>query len=222
MAQKQLTALPQAVAVEEDDALLLRKTFSSTDEKLDLPVLRPALLQENLTSIAALGTAANKALYTTAENTWAEMDVTSGARTFLAATTNLARLQAIDASQSPLDEDDFASDSATRPPSQQSTKAYVDAGPKIRAWVNFDGSGSIVIRESFNVSSVVDNGTGDFTVNFSQPMNNSNYALSGSTKNPSNVFVTIETLDPTFARIVTPDRGNQDRNPEIVTVMVVQ
>lgn len=46
---------------------------------------------------------------------------------------------------------------------------------KCRAWVNFNG-GSIAIRGSHNVSSITDNGVGDYTVNYSTPMPNANYA----------------------------------------------
>jgi hypothetical protein len=35
-----------------------------------------------------------------------------------------------------------------------------------RAWVNFNGSGTVAIRDSKNVSSITDNGTGNYTVNF--------------------------------------------------------
>jgi hypothetical protein len=45
-----------------------------------------------------------------------------------------------------------------------------------RAWVNFNGSGTVAIRASFNVSSITDNGTGDYTVNFTTAMPDSNYA----------------------------------------------
>jgi hypothetical protein len=45
-----------------------------------------------------------------------------------------------------------------------------------KAWVNFDGTGTPSIRGSFNVSSITDNGTGDYTVNFTTAMPNANYA----------------------------------------------
>jgi hypothetical protein len=45
-----------------------------------------------------------------------------------------------------------------------------------KAWVNFDGTGTLAIRGSFNVSSITDNGTGDYTVNFTTAMPNANYA----------------------------------------------
>jgi hypothetical protein len=39
-----------------------------------------------------------------------------------------------------------------------------------RAWVNFDGDGTVAIRASGNVTSISDNGTGDYTVNFTTAM----------------------------------------------------
>lgn len=48
-----------------------------------------------------------------------------------------------------------------------------------KAWVNFNGTGTVAIRDSFNVSSITDNGTGDYTVNFTTAMPNANYSVSG-------------------------------------------
>ena len=56
-----------------------------------------------------------------------------------------------------------------------------------KAWVNFNGTGTIgtnqTIRSSYNVSSVTKNGTGDYTINFSTPMANANYAVVVSSNN---------------------------------------
>lgn len=51
-----------------------------------------------------------------------------------------------------------------------------------KAWVNFNGTGTVAIRASFNVSSITDNGTGDYTVNFTNALPDANYgwALGGS------------------------------------------
>ena len=49
-----------------------------------------------------------------------------------------------------------------------------------RAWVNFNGQGTVAIRASGNVSSITDNGTGDFTVNFTTAMLDANYSISGN------------------------------------------
>jgi len=44
-----------------------------------------------------------------------------------------------------------------------------------KAWVNIDGTGTIAIRGSYNVSSVADNGTGRYTANFATALPNTNY-----------------------------------------------
>jgi hypothetical protein len=49
-----------------------------------------------------------------------------------------------------------------------------------RAWVNFNGTGTVAIRASGNVSSITDNGVGDYTVNFTTAMPDSNYSVVGS------------------------------------------
>lgn len=47
-----------------------------------------------------------------------------------------------------------------------------------RAWVNFNGTGTVAIRASGNVTSITDNGTGAYTVNFTTAMPDVNYAAS--------------------------------------------
>lgn len=49
-----------------------------------------------------------------------------------------------------------------------------------RAWVNFNGTGTVAIRASGNVTSITDNGVGDYTVNFTTAMPDANFAVSGS------------------------------------------
>ena len=46
-----------------------------------------------------------------------------------------------------------------------------------RAWVNFNGTGTVAIRAAFNVSSITDNGVGQYTVNFTTAMPDANYAI---------------------------------------------
>jgi hypothetical protein len=46
-----------------------------------------------------------------------------------------------------------------------------------RAWVNFNGTGTVAIRASGNVSSITDNGTGNYTVNFTTAMPDTNYSV---------------------------------------------
>ena len=46
-----------------------------------------------------------------------------------------------------------------------------------RAWVNFNGTSTVAIRGSGNVTSITDNGTGDYTVNFTTAMSDANYGF---------------------------------------------
>ena len=51
---------------------------------------------------------------------------------------------------------------------------------KVRAWVNFNAQGTLAVRASGNVSSVTDNGVGDFTINFTVALPDTNYVGSFS------------------------------------------
>lgn len=50
-----------------------------------------------------------------------------------------------------------------------------------RAWVNFNGTGTVAINASGNVSSITDVGTGDYTVNFTTSMPDANYSVVATT-----------------------------------------
>ncbi len=56
-----------------------------------------------------------------------------------------------------------------------------EQGQLCKAWVNFNGTGTVAIRASYNVSSITDNGTGDYTVNFANAFANVNYSVACST-----------------------------------------
>jgi len=48
-----------------------------------------------------------------------------------------------------------------------------------RAWVNFDGTGTVAIRDSANVSSITDDGVGKWIINFATAMPDANYTVVG-------------------------------------------
>ena len=52
-----------------------------------------------------------------------------------------------------------------------------------RAWVNFNGTGTVAIRASGNVTSITDNGTGDYTINFTTAMSDANYSFTAACQN---------------------------------------
>lgn len=84
-----------------------------------------------------------------------------------------------------------------------------------RAWVNFNGTGVVAIRASGNVSSITDNGTGDYTVNFTAALSDANYGYSLAGQYPTtSVVATVSQLFPggqttNALRIIT---GNANAN----------
>jgi hypothetical protein len=52
-----------------------------------------------------------------------------------------------------------------------------EASGLCKAWVNFNGTSTVAIRASYNVSSITDNGVGDYTVNFATAMVDANYSI---------------------------------------------
>jgi hypothetical protein len=55
-----------------------------------------------------------------------------------------------------------------------------EQGQLCKAWVNFNGTSTVAIRASYNVSSITDNGTGNYTVNFTTAMVDANYSICGT------------------------------------------
>jgi hypothetical protein len=67
-----------------------------------------------------------------------------------------------------------------------------------KAWVNFDGSGTISINKSFNVASLVDNGVGENTTNFTSSFDSANYNGTSLTKREtSTAFPSMANIDGT-------------------------
>jgi len=80
-----------------------------------------------------------------------------------------------------------------------------------KAWVNFNGTGTVAIRASLNVSSITDNGTGNYTVNFTSAIADANYsalATSGDNTIASTSESTqITNLSSTSVQIITATDG---------------
>jgi hypothetical protein len=92
-----------------------------------------------------------------------------------------------------------------------------------RAWVNFNGTGTVAIRASGNVSSITDNGVGDYTVNFTTAMPDANYAASGICGNENNLLgIDSDTFVPTASaiRVQVYDAGNTTQDSAYVNVVI--
>jgi hypothetical protein len=95
-----------------------------------------------------------------------------------------------------------------------------------KAWVNFNGTGTVAIVGSFNVSSITDNGTGNYTVNFTTAMPNANYSWAGAAGNTANSAPYIATAfnnalySTTQLTVQTWQYNGVDIDCSIVTVAV--
>jgi hypothetical protein len=58
-----------------------------------------------------------------------------------------------------------------------------------KAWVNFNGTGAVAIRAGYNVSSITDNGAGDYTVNFTTAMPDANYNFVTNSSNTTSANI---------------------------------
>jgi len=95
-----------------------------------------------------------------------------------------------------------------------------------KAWVNFNGTGTVAIRASYNVSSITDNGTGNYNVNFTTAMADTNYAtiMTGSSDTEGNTPMQhgVSTTTPTTGsvKIYTASDNTVFRDHVVVTVAI--
>lgn len=88
--------------------------------------------------------------------------------------------------------------------SNTSTPQQVFLG-RSKAWVNFNGNGTVGIRRDYNVNSISDNGTGQYTINFSSSLNMTYCGVGaggdmvGQTR--KDLFVAVEPINSTSCRI---------------------
>ena len=91
-----------------------------------------------------------------------------------------------------------------------------DVAPGLaKAWVNFNGTGTVAIRAAFNVSSITDNGTGEYTINFTQAMPDINYSVSAGARVLGNAGCVV--LTPEVTNTTTAYRISTRPNPEAVS-----
>ena len=144
-----------------------------------------------LTALAGVVTAANQLIYATGADTFATTSLSAFARTLL-------------------DDADAATARGTL-----GTPAGEDK-QLCTAWVNFNGTGVVSIRDSYNVSSIIDNGTGDYRVNLSTSMLNSNYCAVANCSDPNasgggNSAVNIQTRALSYIDILIAQGGTNGK-----------
>ena len=90
-----------------------------------------------------------------------------------------------------------------------------------RAWVNFNGTGTVAIRDSANVSSITDNGVGDYTVNFTTAMVDANYSVCISAGQNGNIDrEELNTLTTSSVPMKFVDSGIAQRDPTFVCAAI--
>ena len=95
------------------------------------------------------------------------------------------------------------------------------AGGSAKQWVNFNGTGTIAIRDSLNTTSLTDNGTGDQSVTIANDMDNANYSLSITSNNVQTAIgdaTNWSKTDPTVTlyRLITRGSGSSYQDSQFV------
>lgn len=116
-----------------------------------------------------------------------------------------------------------SNDNDTTIPTSAAVKDYVDntnTSP-IKAWVNFNGTGTPAIRASLNVASITDNGVGDYTINFTSAISDANYAVIASCGTTPARGVNITTQGTGSVRILVNNTGTGAGVDETIVCVTV-
>ena len=100
------------------------------------------------------------------------------------------------------------------------TTDYVVNG-SAKEWINFNGTGTIAIRDSANVASIVDRGTASYTVNASNAFGNANYATTAMAKETGNGDVLSVQGTPTTTELQFANFRTDSSNPDQPYCMLI-
>tara|TARA_R110000782_G_scaffold217345_1_gene304818 strand:+ start:390 stop:767 length:378 start_codon:yes stop_codon:yes gene_type:complete len=92
-----------------------------------------------------------------------------------------------------------------------------------KAWVKFRGADTLTIRDSYNVSSITDNGVGNYSMNFTTAMDNAHYGAvcNGSHYNWDSIYSIISSSNASHLRIgATRAANNVFSDSDIITGVV--
>lgn len=99
-----------------------------------------------------------------------------------------------------------------------STTTFVSPGRQhyhtsaAKAWVNFNGTGTVAIRASYNVTSITDNGTGDYTVNITSAFTDTNYGFYITTIESGSAVFFVPAIGASLTKATTSLRFGVRRN----------
>ena len=94
-------------------------------------------------------------------------------------------------------------DTLTDASSNNSVATSVLFGGSGKAWINMNGTGTIAIRDSYNIASITDNGTGDHTQTFTSAFTNNDYAPAAVTQDDESDTSNFTTSYPAIYRSTT-------------------
>ena len=78
-------------------------------------------------------------------------------------------------------------------PDSSSQSAAAESGYPLKSWVNFNGTGTVAIRNDQGVSSITDNGTGNYTVTFDSALAAADHFVGGCAgQQPNSYMITME------------------------------
>lgn len=94
-----------------------------------------------------------------------------------------------------------------------------------KAWVNFNGTGTVAIRRAFNVSSITDNAGGNYTVNFTTAMTDANYVMAGTasynnSNNTTGRIVNTAAMTATSCGLTTAYSANTLEDEQFIQVAI--
>ena len=102
-----------------------------------------------------------------------------------------------------------------------------EMGTLVRAWVNFNGTSTVAIRDSFNVSSITDVNTGTYTANFTTAFSDNDYCAFCSGGHESNSstprgFETVYNYQTTSVKFDFRNESGSETDPEVCCLVVVR
>jgi hypothetical protein len=98
----------------------------------------------------------------------------------------------------------IAADNLRAPTAGVETPMVYPVRGSAKSWMNLNGTGTIAIRDSLNVSSATDNGTGDYTENLTSAHTNANYLGQNSTSYDVSNTYAYPTVATSAAAVVAP------------------
>ena len=116
--------------------------------------------------------------------------------------------------------------SGSTPPTIQNSSG-TEIGKLCRAWVNFNGTGTVAIRDDFNVSTISDHSTGTYSINFTNAMPDFHYATviaGGNTADSSSPrgFETVRGVTASAVKIDFRDESGNEADPNMVSVICMR